>query len=384
MKSYAIDRVNKEQPSRKQEIDWLELILKVWMSRKLIFKVCCIGVIIGLVIFFSIPKEYTADILIAPESTRRSSSSGVSALADMADMDFKSSTTTEKDAIYPSLYPAIVNSTPFLIRLFDIKVREQKSNTTMTLTRYLSECQKVPWWRIITSAPSRLIGRTMSLFRNRPKEVGEQIKTKIDPFQLTRKEAGMAGVIASKIRIGVDKKKRVITVFVTMQDPLVAAIVADTVRVHLQEYITEYRTVKARRLLKYTEQLRNEAQAEYYEAQNRYTRYADVNQGLTKFTSRAELISLQNEMNLAHSTYNQMEKQVRAAQAKVEKVTPVYAVIQPVQVPINPSKPNKVIILMTCIFLSGVGAVTWILFVKDFVKSVRKKNNSFREMKADD
>ena len=376
--------IKKNRLTRKREIDWLRLAQKVWNFRKSIFKVCGIGTIIGMVIGFSIPKEYTADILIAPESTSRSSSSDMSALADMADIDLASSATTERDAVYPSLYPIIVNSTPFLIRLFDVKVRQQNDSTALTLARYLQECQKAPWWRIITSAPSRLMGWSMSLFRNTPKEDGEKTKTKINPFLLTRREAGMAGVIASKIRIGVDKKKRVITVFVTMQDPLVAAIVADTVRVHLQEYITEYRTVKARRILKYTEQLRNEAQAEYYEAQNRYTRYADVNQGLTKFTSRAELISLQNEMNLAHSTYNQMEKQVRAVQAKVEKVTPVYAVIQPVQVPINPSKPNKVIILMACIFLSGVGTVTWILFVKDFMKNVRKKNNSFREMKADD
>lgn len=67
---------------------------------------------------FSIPKEYTASTLIAPEGYRRSASSGMSALANITDIDIRSSTTTERDAIYPSLYPSIVNSTPFLIRLF--------------------------------------------------------------------------------------------------------------------------------------------------------------------------------------------------------------------------------------------------------------------------
>lgn len=62
--------------------------------------------------------------------------------------------------------------------------------------------------------------------------------------------------------------------------------------------------------------------AEYYEAQKRYTRYADGNQGLVKLTSRAEQARLRNEMDLAQATYNQTEQQVQIAKAKVEKETP--------------------------------------------------------------
>lgn len=56
-----------------------------------------------------------------------------------------------------------------------------------------------------------------------------------------------------------------------MQDPLVAATVADTVRAQLKKCMTEYRTSKACRLVKYAEKLSKEAQAEYYEVQKRYT-----------------------------------------------------------------------------------------------------------------
>lgn len=163
-----------------------------------------------------------------------------------------------------------------------------------------------------------------------------------------------------------------VTISVTMQNPLVAATVVDTVQACLQEYVTEYRTSKARRILNYTEQLRNEAQTKYHEAQIQYANYADVNQKLVIQTSRAELIRLQNEMNLAHSTYNQMEQQVLVAKAKVEKVTPINAIIQPAQVPLNSSKPNKVLIFIGCILLFGGGSVAWILFVKDFMRNMKK------------
>lgn len=375
-----------------QEIDLLKLVRKIWNSRNLILKVCGIGTLIGLIINFGTPKEYTASTLVAPEGYRRSSSSGIGALAGMADIDISSSSTTERDAIYPSLYPSIANSTPFLIRLFNIKVCEQKDSIVMPLSQYLKERQKVPWWNSITSLPAKLIGRTISLFKDTSDENREKTKTKIDPFWLTREEAGMARAIASRINIEVDKKKKTIKIFVTMQDPQVAATVADTVQARLKEYITEYRTSKARRLLEYAEKLRKEARAEYYEAQKRYTRYADGNQGLVKLTSRAEQARLRNEMDLAQATYNQTEQQVQIAKAKVEKETPVYAVIQPVQIPLSPSKPRKMVILAGCIFLAGAGSISWILFAKDFVedflRNIRRKRKTsedeYNQMVAND
>ena len=392
MNNSTINTENVELFSQGQEVDLLEITKKIFNFRKLLLKACCIGAILGIIMVFSIPKEYTANTLIAPEGYRRSSSSGISALADMADIDISSSSATERDAIYPSLYPSIVSSTPFLIQLFDIKVHEQKDSTIMPLSRYLKERQKRPWWSVITLAPSKLIGWTISLFKDTSDENREETKTKIDPFWLTREEAGMARAIASRINIEVDKKKKTIKIFVTMQDPLVAATVADTVRARLKEYITEYRTSKARRLLEYAEKLRKEAQSLYYEAQKRYTRYADGNQGLVKLTSRAEQARLRNEMDLAQATYNQTEHQVQIAKAKVEKETPVYAVIQPVQVPLCPSKPRKMVILAGCIFLAGAGSISWILFAKDFVegflRNIRRKRKTsedeYNQMVVDD
>ena len=170
--------------SQEQEINLLELVKKVWDSRKLILRMCGIGAIVGLVIGFSTPKEYTASTLIAPESRR--AYPGKSALVNMEDDNLSSSITGEKDAIFPVLYPEIINSTPFLIRLFDIKVREQKDSVSIPLSQYLKERQKAPWWRIITSVPFKLTGWIVSLFKDESNEDSGQTGTKmgINPFRL--------------------------------------------------------------------------------------------------------------------------------------------------------------------------------------------------------
>lgn len=368
--------INKElcmkQTPHEKEIDWLELFRRIRASKGLILKTCGIGATIGIIIASGTPKTYTASTLVAHEGTRSRSFSGISALADMTD-DMNSSVTAERDALYPSLYPAIVNSTPFLLPLFDIKVHKQKDSTTMTLVQYLKEHQKTPWWSAITSAPSSLMGWCMSLFKEKQKIDKLEKQTESVPLRLTREEAGIAGAIASCISIEIDKKKRTITIDVTMQDPQVAATLADTVQARLKVYMTEYRTSKARNILKYSQKLSKETQTEYYAAQDKYTRYADANQSLALLTSRAELSRLRSEMNLAYSTYNQMEIQVQAAKARVDKVTPVYTVIQPVTVPLSPSKPRIVLILAGCILLSAAGSIGWILFVKDFIKKIKTR-----------
>ena len=355
-----------------------ETARKLWNRRGLILRTCAIGIAAGLIVGLGTPKEYTAGIFIVPESSRRNASSGMAALSGMVGGDGGPSSATERDAIYSALYPAIIHSTPFLVRLFDVKVREQKDGAETTLSRYLRERQKRPWWNAVTSAPSRLAGWVATLLGGTPDEVSKKGRKEngMDIFRLSPEEAGMAGAIASRIGVAVDEggsSRRRITLTVTMQDPLVAATVADTVLAHLKEYVTDYRTAKARRMLEYAENIRREAQAEYYAAQERQTRYADANRNPAMLTSRAELVRLRNEVNLALTAYNQAELQVQVAEAKVKRMIPVLAVIQPATVPLTPSSPRKVLILAVCVLLAGAGSAAWVLFGKEFWEKTGKR-----------
>lgn len=353
------NRIDGKRPKPQvQEIDLLELAKKVWNGRKLIVKVCLIGAVVGLIVGFSTPKSYTSTILIAPESTGRTTSGSMSSLAAMAGINLGSS--TSRDAIYPDLYPDIVGSTPFLVGLFDLPVHTMQDTTRMTLATYMKDHQKQPWWSAVTGAPFRLIGWVRSLFSKKPDDNGE--KKPVDVFQLTREESGIAGSISHCIQVSVEKKTYVTTLQVSMQDPLIAATVADSVRARLQDYITEYRTEKARQTLSYVQKLYKEAQADYYRAQEQYARYADANQSLITLRSQAEVERLQNERNLAYSTYTQMAQQLQMAKAKVDEITPVYTIIQPASVPLIPTKPRKAMILIGFVFLCGLGSVAWILF----------------------
>lgn len=128
--------------------------------------------------------------------------------------------------------------------------------------------------------------------------------------------------------------------------------------------------------LEFTQRLFDEAQGKYYAAQQRYAQYVDQNQALSRRSFRTEEERLQNEMSLAYNLYNQMAQQLQLARAKVQESTPVYAVVQPATVPLKPSKPSKMMILVGCVFLAGAAAAAWLFFGKEFVGAFGKQEET--------
>lgn len=344
-----------------QEIDLLELASKIWDSRKTILKWGAIGAVVGLVIAFSIPKEYTTTIKLAPESGNENKGGGMSGLAAMAGISLGGG--GGADAVYPQLYPDVVNSVPFAISLFDVPVTAEEGEKSTTVRKFLEEDTSSPWWSTVMSLPGKAIGAVMSIFKS---EEEEEASEGIDPFKLSLDEQNIVYALNSRISADVDAKTSVITLSATMQDPLVSALLADTVALRLQEYVTNYRTEKARQDLAYAQKLNDEAKAEYYKVQKRLADYIDRNQGIVLKSGQTERDRLQNEASLAFSLYNQTATQLQAAKAKVQQTTPVYTVVQPATVPLKASKPSKMLILVGCVFLAVVAASAWVLFLKDF------------------
>lgn len=353
-----------------EQVDLLELGRKVWAERRTVLRWCGCAVIFALVVAFSIPKEYTVETTLAPEtSDGKNSLSGLGSLASLAGINM-GSLGSSSDAVYPDLYPDIVASVPFLVELFDVQVVTHKGALQTDIYDYVDNHIRSPWWHMLLRAPFRALKGIKAMFGEKPDDNGGQV----DPFRLTREQADVVRSLDKRIAVSVDKKTSLVTLSVTMQDPVVAAMLVDTVMYNLQKYITEYRTNKARNDLKFTQQLFDEAKQNYYEAQQQYARYVDANQNIVLRSVRIEQERLENEAQLAYNVYNQVAQQLQLSKAKVQESTPVYVIVQPATVPFRPSAPSKMLILVGCVFLAGVAAVGWVLFGRDFYRKCRNSS----------
>ncbi|MDE6636762.1 MAG: chain-length determining protein [Muribaculaceae bacterium] len=351
-----------------QEIDLLELAMKLWRQKKKIAIWCAIGAIVGLVVAFSIPKEYTTSVKLAPEAGNGQKIGGsLGAMAAMVGIGGNAQ--QGMDAVNPTLYPDVVSSVPFLVDLFNVPVEEEDGNGSVTVREYVEEDLKSPWWSAVLGFPFKLIG----MIKGGDDEDTNSPGKKTDTFKLTKKENDVVMALQQRISASVDTKTSVITISVMMQDPLVSATLADTVVNRLQEYITEYRTNKARKDLEYAELLNEEAQDNYYKAQQKYADYLDRNNGLILHSAQTTRERLQNEATLAFNLYNQTAQQVQVAKAKVQENTPVYATVTPATVPIKPTSPRKPLILVGFVFLAFVACSAWILYGKPLIEEMKQK-----------
>lgn len=344
------------EKNNEKEIDLTLLIKSLWSKRLFIVKISVLGLIVGVIVAFSIPREYVTEVVLAPEYKSDGNSRNVSALA--AAVTGVNITPSSSEMIPPELFPAIINSTPFIMGLFDINVVDDKNEIDTVLFYYIQKEQKSAWWSYILGIPSQLIG---FLFE---KEDSLLVSDE-DPsgvLNLTRKELAVLNNIKSRLTIEDDKTTGLITLKVKMQSPEISAYIADTVVAYLQAYVINYRTEKARQDLIFTEGLFNEAKTDYNKAHQAYASFLDENINVTSARYRTTQESLQNELSLTYGVYNQMAQQLQMAKVKVQNTTPVYSVIQPAVVPHKADSPNKKIIVIGFIFMFGAIACAIVLF----------------------
>jgi len=346
------------------EIDWMDILRRIYAIRKTLYKAAGVGVVLGIIIALSIPKQYTVTVTLSPEMGGDKASGGLASLA--SSFLGGGATSSSNDALNVTLAPDIVASTPFVLELFNTRVQTLDGKLDTTLVAYLDK-QKSPWWGYIIKAPSMAIGAIKALFTEKPDSA-----TTLNPFQLTEKEAAKVKGLRQSILAEVDKKTAMTTISVTLQDPKVTAIVADSVVGKLQQYIIDYRIKKAKEDCAYLEQLYKERQQEYYQAQSKYAHYFDSNRNIAFQSVRAEQERLQNDMSLAYQVYSQVAQQLQVARAKIQEEKPVFAVVEPATVPLEPSGISRKVIILGIIFIIICGTILWELIGIFYWEKIRK------------
>ena len=334
---------------------------KIWEAlkkhKRLYYKVLPATFIVACFFLFSIPNYYSCTVKLSPELSSSKSTGGLAALASSFGINLGGALGNGTEALFPTLYPDLMNSVDFKTSLFPVMVRQKDSTERISYYDYLKDHQRRPWW-------SSAIRGLFSLLRSQEEEQPDTINT----FELTKEQTRIAKLLAKKVSCDVDKKTMVITIDVIDQDPLVCALMADSVKERLQKFITDYRTQKARVDLEYNKKLAREARERYVHARQLYVQFVDANQALILESVRAKQTDLENEMQLQYNAYNTASAQLIAAEAKVQQETPAFTTIQRATVPVKKAGPHRAKIVLIWLFLAFLGTSVWILHKENQLK----------------
>ena len=350
-----IEKEKNVEAVEESSIDWQDLLSKAWRGKKFIITVTVVFMFLGLISALTMTRIYTSKVTLVPE-LGKSTSSSLSSLSNMLGLGGMTMGSSA-DAYHVTVYPEVVASTPFVAKMFDMRVTDPKKGIDTTLIGYLSR-ERFSIGNVIGYVTKPIF----SLFSNKEEETkGNELNL----FHLTKEQDRIVKTMNKAIQVDVDKKTGETTIQVTMDNPVIAATVADTVCKHLREYIVEYRTRKAREDLENYKKIADESYQRYLKASKAYAYYQDHNRGLILNAVISEGSRLSNELQIASQLYQQMKLQAEMARGKVIDEKPVFAIIQPATVPLLPQNSRaKVLIIWT--FIGFVLSCAWVLYGKEY------------------
>ena len=350
-----MDTKNSEQHA----IDLREIVRTLWREKKRFYKVWAWTFVLSCIWILPQPRYYTSEVKLAPEMDGESGG-GLSSIA--SSFGFNLGGMGGQDAIYPELYPELFGNPEFVVGLYNIRVRTQDGSIDTDYFTYMKNHQK----KNPLTAPFRMAMRKVKgMFEKEDTIPLAGGANDVNSFQMNRKDFMLMESIMENITCSVDKKYSIISIKVTDQDALVSATMADSVRVHLQDFIIRYRTSKASEDVAHYEQMRDNAEREYDIAMRKYSQFCDSHQNIILQSYQGERDKLETELSFKQNALTAMETQLQTTKVKLQEKTPAFTTIKSVVVPIKPAGPKRMFfVLGMLILVSMIKAYT---IVKEFL-----------------
>jgi len=355
------------------EIDLLELAKTIWSKRMFIVKVVALGAVIGVIAALLSPKEYKSTATLMPEYSTESQGGASSLLRQYGGLLGVSggSYTSNSNAIRVDLYPNIVQSTNFQLKLMDQPFYFSDINQEATLFDYYTELNSPGVLGVLESytigLPGKILGAILpkkELMTTVPGDTNESMV-----LNLSKEEFEVISTLRQKITASLDEESGIVSVSVTLPDNIAAAAVTEYTIKELTEYLTEYRTEKVLRDLTFVEEQLATAEARFEEAQLTLAEFRDSNQGMLSARAQTEEQRLNSEYQIAFNLYNGLTQQYEEAKLKVQEETPVFKTLEAVHVPLE-DETSGAMILIVFIMLSGIGSIGWI-FVHPLIEQFK-------------
>lgn len=332
-------------------IDFAKIWPALLSKKKLFFKVWGITFILSCIWILPQPRYYTTEVSVAPESAEAKDMGNLASLASNFGVNIGNGSS---DAIYPQLYPDLFESTKFLVGLLDIKVRTQDGEVETDYYTYMKDHQK----QNILLWPFLPLKRWLSSVFSKPEEeIPGKDGKRFNPFELSWTTNGIIKKIQDNVQCTYSRTTDVVTIEVTDQDPLVCALLADSIKQHLQDFVTEYRTKKSRIDLEYYEKLTAEAKAMYDKSRLKYAAFSDASTNVSLRSVELKMQDMENDMQAKYNIYTAMSTRLEAAAAKVQESTPAFTELKNATVPIKPAGPKRMIFVAVMLFLATCGTI---------------------------
>lgn len=339
-----------ESKDTKGDIDIILLINKIKENRKSYYKIIGISLILGFVFAFVSPVKYRSTAVIYPSTNKKIGSFGnLGALAGLVGVNLNDMVSSE-DRIPSEIYPQIVKSYTFLNEIMNMKYYFNKEDSFITFYKYMKEYKH-------NSVEDLILNYTIRLpWTLKKKILGENNDNtddnkKLKVIKISEEDFKLMESLKEMIQLDVNEKNGLVTVTVEAGEPILSAQLTRKVIELLQKYIIEYKTKKARERFNFLNERFKEKKKEYEDVQLSFFDYKDKHRNIVPDRTDFEYQLLSDKYEITSAVYKGLAQQVEQAKIIIKEDTPVFSIIKPEVVPIKKSKPKRLMIIFSFLFL---------------------------------
>lgn len=348
------------------EINLIESVKTIWDNRSVIYKFVVVGAVLGILIALLGTKEYVSTSTLMPEYNADGQSGTNDLLRKYGGLIGLSggSYNSASNAIRVDLYPQIVQSLSFQDNLARQPFYFSKYDTTVSIYKYFIDIKSPGVLGYIKKFTIGLPGTIIGTFKaeDEPTSISTDDN---EIIQLSVAEMRVIDGLRQRVTASLNSNTGVVSVSAKMPDPKLAAnVVKYTVR-ELTNYLTEYRTEKVQRDLEFVKEQLSKAETRFNKAQLALADFRDSNKGSLTNKALTEQQQLQSEFDISFNLYDGLSQQFEMAKLKVQEETPVFKVLQPIQVPVD-DETSGMKILIAFVIMSGFTSIGWI-FIRQFL-----------------
>lgn len=313
--------------------------------------------------FFGGTKYYTSQIILLPEyhtqSTRGANLfSGLGALSGLMQGVGIQTYRGSSDAVRIELYPEILSSTPLLHELLMEEYYFSRYNIHATLYDYLNHIKKPSVADYVISYSIGLPFTLLAYFRSMIASDHSDVTAKAITdnsgafLVLSRDQMRTIESVRESIDARISPELKTLDVLVTFDDPVVAALIANSLVEKLSSYVSDYRTQKTRDDLAFLLARKQEARDRFVESQENLARFRDQNRNVQSAKIQFEGENLRMEYNMAYELVAILTGQSKELQLKLQEEMPLFKILEPAEVPVFFSSPSLTRSLFMSIFFA--------------------------------
>ena len=350
------------------EIDVIELLKKVYKEKKLIFKYSIIATIVGVVFALFQPNMYTSSTTFIPQlsSDVKTGSSSLSGLASLAGINLGEMEGSSE--FPPSFYPQVVESVPFRLDLLSSNI--QINNNKLKLREYF--IKDLSSFNLLGTIKKYTIGLPSLIMGFFKSDEFSQDFSSI--YSISEEDHELFEKLSNVFSLSLNEKEGFITMSFIDKNKKVAAQVAQTAETLLQEKIIEFKVKSSKELLDFTTTQYNEKKNAFEKLQDDRAVFVDKNINISSSLFQNKISRIESELNIAQTVVQQLASQVEQAKIQVNKDTPVFTTIKPVDVPFEKSAPSRILFVIIFLFLGFVLSTGYVLMkepVIEILKSIK-------------